>query len=163
MARLTIERDPSTDEGTFGVATYGSTSWHSLELPWRDNAPNVSCIPPGVYKAIAEHSPRFGRMIYRLQAVPGRTDVELHPANFGGDRAKGYYSDLEGCLCLGESTGQLARPDGQGDQPAVERSGAALDGLFALTGGAEIEISIIWTAGAEPPTLAQDAPAPDTA
>lgn len=151
MQTLTIERGVSTDEGTFGVASIGNISWHSLELPWRDNLPNLSCVPPGVYRASIVHSPHFGRDLYLLQGVPGRSDVEIHPANWAGDVQKGYHSDLKGCLSVAEEIGYLT-PPGRSDllQMALERSTPAFDALMALTGRADIEVDIRWQPGAEP-------------
>jgi len=156
MLRLVISRGPSTAAGTFGAATLvGITTWDSLELPWRDNRHRLSCIPPGIYRAglidgASVGRPKFG-MVYLLHAVPGRTGILLHRANWAGDVEKGYHSDLEGCLSIGESVGMLT-PDIPGGRPqlAIERSGPAFDGLIAATGGADIEVEIAWSAGNEP-------------
>lgn len=149
--RLVIDRGPTADVGTFGHADANGVAWDSLELPWRGNAPNLSCIPPGIYKAIALHSLKFGRMVYRLLAVPGRMDVEIHPANWAGDVEKGLHSDLEGCLALGETVGMLTTPGPDGKpQEAVEHSATALDRLFDMTGGADIEVEIRWSPGNDP-------------
>jgi hypothetical protein len=150
MQRLTIERGASTDFGTFGVAAVGTMTWHSLELPWRNNRPNLSCILPGVYRAIPFDSPHFGRVVYKLIGVPGRSDAEIHPANWAGDTEKGLFADLKGCLSIGESEGDLVPPGRSVPQPAIERSEFAFDALMALTGGAEIEVAISWQPGAEP-------------
>lgn len=162
MLRLTIDRGPSTDEGTFGSASIASISFESLELPWRDNRHNLSCIPPGVYTAKLINGASVGRpafgMVYELQSVPGRTGILLHRANWAGDVEKGYHSDLEGCITIGESTGILT-PDVPGAKPqeAVERSGPALETLMTLTDGADIEVDVRWGLGAEPGSF--DAPA----
>jgi hypothetical protein len=48
----------------------GARRWRiglfSGELPWRDNAPSISCVPAGTYRAIFTNSPRFGRALYLL-------------------------------------------------------------------------------------------------
>jgi len=155
MQRLRIERGPSTDQGTPGVATCGGRTWHSLELPWRDNRHRVSCILPGVFLARLIDGETVGRpqfgAVYELQDVPGRTGILMHRANWAGDVEKGWHSDLEGCLTIGESTGTLT-PDVPGGRPqaAVERSGPAFEELFALTAGADIEVEIVWAPGSEP-------------
>jgi hypothetical protein len=154
MKRLSIERGLSTDAGTFGMASIDSTIWHSLELPWRDNQHGISCIPPGVYTAkwidaATLGAPHLG-MVYHVLDVPGRTGILLHRANWAGDTAKGYHSDLEGCLSIGEATGELIPPGRAEPQMALERSGPAFDALFAITGGADIEVEVKWQAGADP-------------
>ncbi|MFC4699373.1 DUF5675 family protein [Glaciecola siphonariae] len=59
-----------------------------LERPWIDNVPFISCIPSGNYIAKPDDSGRF--RYYELQNVPGRTHIEIHPAN--------KVEQLEGCL-----------------------------------------------------------------
>ena len=171
MQRLVIDRDKSLDVGTFGDARFLSDprgdgenrellgSWHSLELPWRGNEPDRSCIPPGVYLAKAAYSPKFKRVVYHLQDVPGRTSVEMHAANWAGDIEKGYKSDLEGCSEIGMGVGVLT-PQGHQPQPAILHSGDALDQLLqlagavdddgSLTGVGDIEIEYRWSPGNEP-------------
>ena len=62
IKRAVLERTGSTDEGTFGTLTLGDgQQLYTTELPWRDNATQVSCIPKGVYRCEAINSPRFGR------------------------------------------------------------------------------------------------------
>lgn len=95
--KATITRTPSTDAGTFGVFRFGSTSVHSLELPWRDNRRARSCIPAGVYQCAIVKSPRFG-LVYQVQNVPGRDHVLIHRANLGGDVDKGLDTELQGCI-----------------------------------------------------------------
>ena len=36
---------------TLGRASYNDLSWWTIERPWLDNAPSVSCIPVGEYAA----------------------------------------------------------------------------------------------------------------
>src|SRR6202142_4773771 len=99
--KLTITRSPSRDDGTFGIAVLDDgTSYDSLELPWLNNIPGKSCIQIGTYTALLVDSPHFGFKVYQLQYVPGRSFIEIHPANWGGDTDKGLYSDLMGCIGL---------------------------------------------------------------
>lgn len=140
MDRLTIDRGSSTDQGTLGSAELnnaaGITLWqaHSIELPWRDNAPDLSCIDPGVYVAKYLWSDHFQRKVYHLQNVPGRSAVELHVGNVAGDTTKGFKSDVLGCTVFGTEVGTLY------GQTAVLNSGVAYDALIAATGGADIEV-----------------------
>lgn len=65
----------------------------SLELPWRDNEPNVSCVPEGEYEIKYEYSNKFKRFLWELKGVPDRSEVKIHPAN--------NVNELEGCIALG--------------------------------------------------------------
>jgi hypothetical protein len=138
---LIIARGPSSDEGTFGVATLGDQSWTSLELPWRENATNISCIPHGQYKTAKVYSPRFSQLVFLLLNVPGRSEVEMHPANWAGDMAKGYFSNLRGCITLGQERGSIVTPTGR-EQSAVMRSGAAIRQLMQAVGAGTLTITI---------------------
>jgi hypothetical protein len=140
--QLTLTRGPSTDEGTFGrlTAAEGALDLHTVELPWRDNQAQHSCIPPGVYQAGAYDSPSKGR-VYLLREVPGRTLCEIHSANFAGDVTRGWESQLLGCIAVG--LGVAVIPNQQGRlQRAVLNSRAALARLFQVTGGAPITLTI---------------------
>ena len=149
MDRLVIDRDPSTDQGTPGLAelynSAGIVLWtgNSLELPWRDNAPDVSCIPSGVYLAKYLWSDKFQRKVYVLQNVPGRTACELHLGNWAGDKSKGYRSDVEGCTIFGTKLGYLT-PPGLAPQLAVLASSQAYEDLTTATGGGDIEVEYRW-------------------
>lgn len=92
-----LVRGPSTDQGTFGALTFGGQTVHTLELPWRDNRRQKSCVPPGRYECRLVKSPRFG-IVYKLLAVPGRSDVLIHPANLAGDADLGWTAELQGCI-----------------------------------------------------------------
>lgn len=107
MRIATLKRLESTEEGTFGVLTTDSNQeWHTGELPWLNNEPLKSCIPEGVYRCAWLPSERRGEC-YHILRVPNRTLIEFHPANFVGDKAKGYKSSVTGCIALGLAVGRL--------------------------------------------------------
>jgi hypothetical protein len=106
MKTVVIYRFTTSDQGTFGVVMLGERFMgYSLELPWRDNAPNVSCIPAGEYEVERRYSPAFKRTTYHLLNVQGRSYILIHPANFAGDVEKGWQSHLQGCITLGIEMG----------------------------------------------------------
>lgn len=78
---------------TRGVLKYGrQVLCHTLELPWRSNDKNVSCIPVGTYSVIKAASPRFGECFY-LRDVPARSGILIHVGN--------SVADTRGCLLVG--------------------------------------------------------------
>ena len=96
MPDVTIIRHRSDDEGTFGVLVIeGDRRWscYTLEDPWRDNAPNISCVPAGDYRVTWEESPRLHKSTYRLRDVPGRSGILIHAGN--------TQADTSGCILLG--------------------------------------------------------------
>lgn len=64
-----------------------------LELPDKDNARNISCIPEGIYTIKKRHSKKYGWHFHVLD-VPGRSYVLIHFGN--------YYTDTRGCLLPGQ-------------------------------------------------------------
>ena len=104
---LNLHRINSTDEGTFGIIMFKNKYLFTLELPNRDNKPNISCIPTGIYDVSLRYSPHFHKKLYHLHNVLNRSYIMIHPANFAGDVSKGYKSQLSGCIALGKEIGKI--------------------------------------------------------
>jgi hypothetical protein len=67
----------------------------TLELPWKDNKRNVSCIPEGNFRAFRRKTVKNGKYsseTYEV-AVPDRTSVLFHVGN--------TVEDSRGCILLG--------------------------------------------------------------
>ena len=90
--------------------TFGGQVVFSGELPDRDNRPNLSCIPADTYEVDWTYSPAFGRMMYLVRNVEGRSGIRIHPANYMGDKTKGLRTHLYGCIALSKKVGWM---DGQ--------------------------------------------------
>ena len=137
----TLTREPSTDEGTFGALQLSDgPTLRTTELPWRGNATGRSCIPPGRYRCEIVNSPRFGK-VYEVRDVPGRSNILIHPANFGGDKALGWQSELLGCIAPAMSTGVLQNASG-GAQRAGLSSKQAVAAVMAWAGGLPFELEV---------------------
>lgn len=65
---------------------------YTLELPWRDNRQNISCIPTGQYKLVPYNSTRYPD-VWEISNVPGRADILIHIGN--------YPDDTKGCILPG--------------------------------------------------------------
>lgn len=63
---------------------------YTIELPWKHNQPQISCIPEGIYPLQKRYSTRFGWHL-QLQHVPGRSMILIHPANHA-------MLELRGCI-----------------------------------------------------------------
>ncbi|RXM52933.1 hypothetical protein BOQ64_00520 [Chryseobacterium sp. CH25] len=70
----------------------GKSICYTLELPWKDNLNNISCIPIGTYKGILRYDKKDGWRI-QLDNVPNRTGVQIHMGN--------YTTQIEGCVLVG--------------------------------------------------------------
>lgn len=102
-----LRRSCSTDHGTFGeLWTPDGMLAVTAEPPWRDNRRRLSCIPPGVYRCVWHHSPRFGD-VYLVTGVPGRSHILFHSGNVAGDSTRGYHTHSLGCILSGARRGRL--------------------------------------------------------
>lgn len=100
MSEITLVRSaylPTATVGTiFGID--GKPFCLSIERPWKDNEPFVSCIPSGLYEATKDQRHRGQKdeiTVWELSGVPspngkGRDQIQFHIAN----RA----SELSGCI-----------------------------------------------------------------
>jgi hypothetical protein len=70
--------------------------FRTLELPWLDNAHNVSCIPEGVYDTVGIYSTKRGKC-FQLMNVSDRTGILIHIGNF----SHGEKIDTLGCILPG--------------------------------------------------------------
>jgi hypothetical protein len=82
------------DDCTIGRLDFGSFQCLTLELPWKENSKNVSCIPAGEYTASRYQSPKHGPVIL-IADVPDRSFIEIHAGN--------YTRDVLGCILVGDS------------------------------------------------------------
>lgn len=86
----------------------------TLELPWKDNQRNISCIPEGTYMCVPRSSVKHGAH-FHLVNVPQRSLILIHVAN--------YISQLQGCIAPGMQHSDINK-DGIMD---VASSGAAMN------------------------------------
>jgi hypothetical protein len=113
---ITITRSQSGLDETLGtLQADGLIDLRTIERPWLDNEPDISCVPEGDYDLIPYLSPTHG-LVYRLHnpalrvygegLVPEgmRFGVEIHPFNFA--------SESEGCIAPGLATAQRLSADG---------------------------------------------------
>jgi hypothetical protein len=78
-------------EGTNGILLLnGAIICSTIELPWKNNEPRISCIPEGRYWLLKRYSPRH-KWHLELKDVPGRQLILIHPANDA-------RNELQGCI-----------------------------------------------------------------
>ena len=96
---MILKRVAYTDQGTFGVLIEDGTPFAvTLELPWRDNETNISCIPVGKYMC-ETYTRNNGDLAWEVTNVPGRYAILFHIAN--------TVDDLKGCIGVAEEYGIL--------------------------------------------------------
>jgi len=94
-----LSRFAYTPYGVFG--RWGP--YQTIEEEWRENRPNISCIPTGVYTCVRSTFHRGGYPTFEVTGVPGRTLIKVHRAN--------TEEDLQGCIGIGLSLGVLKVKD----------------------------------------------------
>ncbi len=115
---MNLRRVSNTPDGTFGVLL---DEEHipicvTLENPWQENQPYISCIPTGLYRCKPIDSPRFGKT-WEVVEVPGRTHILFHWGN--------KEADTQGCILLGTYFGEL------NGVPAILNSRSVFDAFIA--------------------------------
>lgn len=132
--RLILLRQPFTD----GHPTLGSFLWEgppnimrhlgirSIELPWLNNAPKVSCIPPGLYHMTYVHSPKYKRKLWRLHDVPNRAGILIHPGNYAGVVLTHSFGCILPCLEWADLNGDGVI-DGKRSKEATDALGRQLE------------------------------------
>lgn len=135
MKTVVLQRLGETAAGTQGVLQAEGFSCKTLELPWRDNLRQKSCVPPGSYLCEMVSSPKFGR-VYTLRNTDPRTHVLIHAGNFAGDIDKGLKTHVQGCILLGKYYGTI---DGQ---RAILLSRPTVRAFMTKLGGASFMLTI---------------------
>lgn len=78
-------------QGTNGEMLHnGESVCFTIELPWKNNEKNISCIPEGKYSVLVRCNKEFGWHLI-LTGVLDRDGILIHPAN---DALK----ELKGCI-----------------------------------------------------------------
>ena len=73
----------------------------TLELPWKNNLRNESCIPEGNYKAKIRFSKKYSRHLH-IQDVEGRSLILIHWGNYAGSlNPRTGRPDIRGCILVG--------------------------------------------------------------
>jgi hypothetical protein len=91
----TLTRDHVLSNCILGTLIAKGDVFYTLELPWKNNEHNISCIPVGAYSC--ELTTRCdkpgGIKVYMLCDVPKRISILMHPGN--------YPKDTHGCILIG--------------------------------------------------------------
>jgi hypothetical protein len=120
--KATLTRNPSCKVQTLGVLELYSGEQKiyeckTLELPWKDNEKQISCIPIGNYKVVPRSSEKYKKH-FHITNVPNRTWILIHFGN--------YFTQIRGCILTGTGFSDINK-DGHLD---VVNSKVALDALL---------------------------------
>lgn len=128
---LELIRIGESPRGTFGVLRQGGIVPFALtmEQPWLNNQPSISCIPAGRYICERVRSPHFGDT-FEITHVPGRSHILFHKGN--------ELDDTEGCVMVAEEF------SGTFDHPMVVSSQRGYgEFMLLMTGLRTFELEIV--------------------
>lgn len=137
MKKVKIVRTDRNEKQTTGILTTDGFECKTLELPDKNNAARVSCIPTGKYICKYTKSPLFSKnagkdvFTYAILNVPNRAGIRIHSAN--------YARQLLGCIALGSIHKDLDL-DGQLD---VLHSGDTMKKFESLMNYEDFELEIV--------------------
>lgn len=102
---MILTRFTSTDYGTFGKLIAEDKTFYTVEKPWQNNAPEISCVPDGEYTLTPHNSKKYGNVLCLINEDKGVTHFKeshskryaclIHTAN--------YERDVLGCIGLGDN------------------------------------------------------------
>ncbi len=105
MYKVKLERFAYLDDGTFGKLFIQDKVYYTVEAPWKNNKPFVSCLPEAQYELVDTQSTNHGDTYALINGGIGVTAYKkpgssryaclLHPGN--------WPSDVEGCISPGLS------------------------------------------------------------
>jgi hypothetical protein len=77
-------------------------TFDTLELPWKNNVINVSCIPEGVYIGKRRYSKKYKEHMH-IANVKERSLILIHWGNYAGSvNPKTGSPDIRGCVLTGD-------------------------------------------------------------
>lgn len=110
---------------------------YTLELPWRDNKRNISCIPQGLYNVVPHNTNKYPKS-YRLLNVPDREGILIHEGNFASSvkfANRTYEPETKGCILVGFDINESI--------PMVGKSQKCIDYLWKTIGEQNFSIEVI--------------------
>jgi hypothetical protein len=94
METVYINRYKSDNKQTMGEMVYnGKVIAKTLELAWRDNEHQISCIPTGIYHVVRRWTSKYGNHFW-IKDVPNRDMILIHHGNF--------HFNVLGCILVGK-------------------------------------------------------------
>jgi hypothetical protein len=115
-----------------------------LELPWKNNAQSVSCIPEGIYRVIIRHSQKYSRHLH-ITNVDGRSYILVHWGNYAGSKnPKTGSPDIRGCVLVGKAHLDI---DGDGLRDITASKVTFNKMMSYVEDGDEVELEICGNGG----------------
>lgn len=127
MIKVVLERFAETGGATVGILRVpdAPAPLFTMEPPWRNNEPFVSCLPVGSYVCELRFSKKFQRNTYFvLEDFPQRDAIEFHRG--------AWPEDTKGCIMAALG---LVLPANTFEKPKLVNSGAGFSLFMRLLKG----------------------------
>lgn len=143
---LILVRDAPRLDCQEGILSLNGAQYFTMERPWLQDQPNLSCVPVGTYELVPHtviNGVLAGLQTYALSnpdlgvfpeppegyvgSNPLRIAILIHPAN--------WAFQLLGCIAPGKARGLLMSPQTNSLEPAVLSSDNAFQEVLAALGG----------------------------
>lgn len=122
MKIVTLTRSYQSDDVTLGMLKVQGVDHapiYTLENPWIDNKPYISCIPADSYVCEKFNGTKF-KDVWQLMGVPERSYILIHHGNF--------ERDTSGCILVGMEAGYI------NEEIAIKQSREAMELLKDILG-----------------------------
>lgn len=128
---MNLVRWCSSTMGVFGTLELNGFECATVERPWANNRPSVSCIPDGTYTLKRDFYYTGHYEAFEICDVPNRSRILIHVGN--------TMDDLKGCVAVGRDLGWI------NDRWAVTNSRDTYQRFMQeLDGTDETTINIVW-------------------
>lgn len=98
MEEVILHRFSKEQNQTIGKLVYKDVECYTLELPYKNNNRNISCIPVGLYNVERRYSTKY-KYHFHITNVPDRSLILIHHGNFN------YQT--RGCILVGEDIADI--------------------------------------------------------
>ena len=137
FSRIHLERFAYASAGALGRLYLPDQTLFTVEPPWQDNQPDMSCIPEGLYRVRRDKTGKH--RWWQVLEVPARHAIEIHPANYF--ITPDGKQELHGCI----APGLRLNPN---HQASVLSSRKACERMLDILGDADWELKITQIQGA---------------
>lgn len=131
MLKAKIVRYNQNAKQIQGEFIFGKYKCDTLELSWKNNQREISCIPQGKYIVKRRYSPKY-KDHFEVTNVKNRTAILIHAGN--------YYIHTNGCILVGKGFKDLNK-DGYLD---ILQSTNTLNELLKVLPKEPFELEIVF-------------------
>lgn len=130
MPIVELRRMQSSPEGTFSKVFVDGKF-----LCWAGELPKDKSLPKGEYEANLKKNKKY-KLYYEVKINDVKAPLPIHVANFCGDASRGWHTNIDCGMILGDKMGYL------GNQKCVLRSKEAVDRFKLLVGEKQIKLLV---------------------